>query len=76
MCVTYGRSPEMTYSGGASGNIYVWQDVTLTRTVSAHRGPCFAMHSLDKVSVLKIVILINTLTSKIHVCDWILQNES
>ncbi|XP_038072339.1 echinoderm microtubule-associated protein-like 6 [Patiria miniata] len=48
MCVSYSRSPEMTYSGGATGSIYVWQDVTLIRTVSAHQGPCFAMHSLDK----------------------------
>ncbi len=53
MCVTYGRSPEMTYSGGASGSIYVWQDVTLTWTVTAHKGPCFAMHSLDKVSIIQ-----------------------
>ncbi|XP_033122529.1 echinoderm microtubule-associated protein-like 6 [Anneissia japonica] len=48
MCVTYGRSPEMTYSGGANGNVYIWQDVTLTKTVKAHEGPCFAIHSLDK----------------------------
>lgn len=48
MCVCFGRSPEMTYSGGANGNIYHWQDTTLLTMVKAHEGPCFAMHSLDK----------------------------
>ncbi|XP_006814808.2 echinoderm microtubule-associated protein-like 6, partial [Saccoglossus kowalevskii] len=48
MCATFGKSPEVTYTGGANGAVYIWQDVTLSKTVKAHEGPCFAMHSLDK----------------------------
>ncbi|XP_077993248.1 echinoderm microtubule-associated protein-like 6 [Glandiceps talaboti] len=47
-CATFGKSPEITYTGGANGEVYIWQDVTLSKTVKAHEGPCFAMHSLDK----------------------------
>ena len=52
MCVTFGSDPLMTYSGGSSGNVYIWQELKLSKIIPAHEGPCFAMHSLDKVSVL------------------------
>lgn len=49
MCVTHGKTPEVCFSGGSDGNIFIWQDVQLVKTVKAHEGPCFAMHALDKV---------------------------
>lgn len=34
----------MTYTGAISGDVYVWQDSSLTRVVTkAHNGPVFAM---------------------------------
>ncbi|XP_072031189.1 echinoderm microtubule-associated protein-like 6 isoform X3 [Amphiura filiformis] len=48
MCVAFGSDPLVTYSGGSSGNVYIWQDLKLSKTIKAHDGPCFAMHSLDK----------------------------
>ena len=51
MCVAYGSDPLITYSGGSSGNVFIWQELKLSKTVKAHDGPCFAMHSLDKVSM-------------------------
>ncbi|XP_071834835.1 echinoderm microtubule-associated protein-like 6 isoform X3 [Apostichopus japonicus] len=48
MCVTFGKTAEMTYSGGAIGNIYIWNEFQLIKTFRAHEGPCIAMHSLDK----------------------------
>ncbi|XP_074647902.1 echinoderm microtubule-associated protein-like 6 [Tubulanus polymorphus] len=48
LCVTYGKDAETCYSGGANGEVYVWQNNTVTRTIKAHEGPCFAMHCLDR----------------------------
>ncbi|XP_064600933.1 echinoderm microtubule-associated protein-like 6 [Liolophura sinensis] len=48
MCVTHGKTAEVCFSGGSDGNIFIWQDVQLLKTVKAHEGPCFAMHALDK----------------------------
>ena len=49
LCVTYGRTPDVCYTGGSSGAIYVWVGLTLSKTIKAHEGPCFATHSLEKV---------------------------
>ena len=49
MSVAFGKDPLYAYSCGSSGSVYVWKGRTLERTVMAHQGPCFAMHSLDKV---------------------------
>ena len=48
-CLTFGRKANICYTGGANGSIYVWNGVTLEKTIKAHEGPCFSMHSLDKV---------------------------
>ena len=49
MCIAFGKSGDVAYTGGQNGNVYVWQGTTLAKTIKAHDGPCFAMHSLDKV---------------------------
>ena len=49
LCVAYGKTADICFSGGSDGNVFVWQGVTLEKTVKAHEGPVFAMHSLDKV---------------------------
>ncbi|XP_013391678.1 echinoderm microtubule-associated protein-like 6 [Lingula anatina] len=48
MCITFGKTEDVCYTGGANGEVYIWQGVTLLKTVKAHEGPCFAMHALDK----------------------------
>lgn len=49
MSVSYGRIEDLVFSGSATGDIYIWKDILLLKTVKAHDGPVFAMHALDKV---------------------------
>lgn len=37
------------FSGAATGDVYIWKEPLLLKTVKAHEGPVFAMFSLDKV---------------------------
>uniref|UniRef100_UPI00358E5FDC echinoderm microtubule-associated protein-like 5 isoform X4 n=1 Tax=Myxine glutinosa TaxID=7769 RepID=UPI00358E5FDC len=48
LCAVYGRSDDLSYSGAASGDVYVWRGVALLRTVKAHDGPIFSLHALEK----------------------------
>ncbi|BFZ11617.1 hypothetical protein BsWGS_14656 [Bradybaena similaris] len=48
MCVSFGKSADVCFSGGSDGNVFVWQGTNLQKTVKAHDGPVFAMHSLDR----------------------------
>ncbi|KAB0392183.1 hypothetical protein E2I00_008549 [Balaenoptera physalus] len=48
MCVSYGRMEDLVFSGAATGDIFIWKDVLLLKTVKAHDGPVFAMYALDK----------------------------
>lgn len=49
MCAVYGWSEEMVFSGTCSGDICIWRDMFLMKTVKAHDGPVFSMHALEKV---------------------------
>lgn len=51
MSVSYGRIEDLVFSGAATGDIFIWKDTLLLKTVKAHDGPVFAMHALDKVFV-------------------------
>lgn len=57
MCVSYGRVEDLVFSGAATGDIFIWKDVLLLKTVKAHDGPVFAMYALDKVRRVCWVIL-------------------
>ncbi|XP_061915415.1 echinoderm microtubule-associated protein-like 6 isoform X1 [Entelurus aequoreus] len=48
MSACYGRSDALVFSGAATGDVYVWKEALLLKTVKAHDGPVFAMFSLDK----------------------------
>ncbi|KAK9412191.1 echinoderm microtubule-associated protein-like 6 [Crotalus adamanteus] len=48
MSISYGRIEDLVFSGSATGDIYIWKDVLLVKTVKSHDGPVFAMHALDK----------------------------
>ncbi|MGH0154729.1 UNVERIFIED_CONTAM: hypothetical protein FKN15_028429 [Acipenser sinensis] len=48
MCVSYGRVEDLVFSGAATGDVFIWKDTLLLKTIKAHDGPVFAMYSLDK----------------------------
>ncbi|XP_051939881.1 echinoderm microtubule-associated protein-like 6 isoform X6 [Hippocampus zosterae] len=48
MSACYGRAEDSLYSGATNGDVYVWRETALVKTVKAHDGPVFAMCSLDK----------------------------
>ncbi|XP_031213616.1 echinoderm microtubule-associated protein-like 5 isoform X5 [Mastomys coucha] len=48
MCVVYGWTEEMAFSGTSTGDVCIWRDVFLVKTVKAHDGPVFSMHALEK----------------------------
>lgn len=49
LCAVYGWSEEMVFSGTCTGDICIWRDMFLMKTVKAHDGPVFSMHALEKV---------------------------
>lgn len=49
MSVCYGHSESLVFSGAATGDVYIWKEPLLLKTVKAHDGPVFTMFSLDKV---------------------------
>lgn len=49
MSACFGRSEDLVFSGATNGDIYIWRDTSLIKTIKAHDGPVFAMCSLDKV---------------------------
>lgn len=53
MCAVYGWTEEMAFSGTSTGDVCIWRDIFLVKTVKAHDGPVFSMHALEKVSNLK-----------------------
>lgn len=59
MCAVYGWSEEMVFSGTCTGDICIWRDMFLIKTVKAHDGPVFSMHALEKVSQSDFLAAIN-----------------
>ncbi|KAF3830940.1 hypothetical protein GH733_002178, partial [Mirounga leonina] len=49
MCAVYGWTEEMAFSGTSTGDVCIWRDVFLVKTVKAHDGPVFSMHALEKL---------------------------
>ena len=52
LCVAFGKTADIVYTGGGNGSIYVWVGLNLSKTIKANEGPCYAMHSLDRVCFL------------------------
>uniref|UniRef100_A0A8C8VLX9 EMAP like 5 n=1 Tax=Pelusios castaneus TaxID=367368 RepID=A0A8C8VLX9_9SAUR len=48
MCAVYGWTEEMAFSGTSTGDVCIWRDLFLIKTVKAHDGPVFSMHALEK----------------------------
>ena len=58
MSVCYGRSEGLVFSGAATGDVYIWKEPLLLKTVKAHDGPVFAMFSLDKVRTTGVCVCV------------------
>ncbi|KAK1339420.1 hypothetical protein QTO34_020103 [Cnephaeus nilssonii] len=48
MCAVYGWTEEMAFTGTSTGDVCIWRDIFLVKTVKAHDGPVFSMHALEK----------------------------
>ncbi|KAK2499867.1 hypothetical protein MC885_013840, partial [Smutsia gigantea] len=48
MCAVYGWTEEMAFSGTSTGDVCIWRDIFLVKTVKIHDGPVFSMHALEK----------------------------
>ncbi|XP_048456030.1 echinoderm microtubule-associated protein-like 5 [Rhincodon typus] len=48
MCVVYGWTDEMIFSGTSTGDVYIWKDMFIIKRIKAHDGPVFSMHALEK----------------------------
>ncbi|KAF4017713.1 hypothetical protein G4228_008523 [Cervus hanglu yarkandensis] len=48
MSAVYGWTEEMAFSGTSTGDVCIWRDIFLVKTVKAHDGPVFSMHALEK----------------------------
>jgi hypothetical protein len=49
LCVAFGSSVGVVYSGGSDGKIYHWTKSTLLTTSDAHKGPVYALGNIEKV---------------------------
>ena len=49
LCVVFGSTGGVAFSGGSNGKVYHWAKSTLTATVDAHKGPVYALGNIEKV---------------------------
>ena len=52
LCVDYGTSVGVCFTGGADGKVYHWNGRQLAKTVDAHKGPVYALQRVEKVGVV------------------------
>ncbi|CAB1335195.1 unnamed protein product, partial [Coregonus sp. 'balchen'] len=52
MCAVYGWTEEMVFSGTCTGDICIWRDMFLVKTVKAHDGPGFVTGGKDGIVAL------------------------
>ncbi|KAL5463172.1 hypothetical protein EMCRGX_G032049 [Ephydatia muelleri] len=48
LCVVYGTTGGVVFSGGADGKVYHWSKSALTTTVDAHKGPVYVLGNIEK----------------------------
>lgn len=70
MSISYGKIEDLVFSGSATGDIYIWKDVLLVKTVKSHDGPVFAMHALDKVKIVLLCNSVNQLHLFMGLCSY------
>ena len=50
LCVTYGKTGDVVYTGGTSGKVFVWEGFNLKQVIEAHQGTVLAIQTLEKVN--------------------------
>lgn len=48
LCITFGKTADLCYTGGSNGSIYVWKEQKLVKLIPAHSGPLFAIFARDQ----------------------------
>lgn len=48
MCIAFGKTADLCYTGGGNGSIYVWKDQKLVKLIPAHSGPLFAIYAHEQ----------------------------
>ena len=48
MCITFGKTADVCYTGGGNGSIFIWKDQKLLKVIQAHNGPLFAIYAYDQ----------------------------
>ncbi len=72
MCITFGKTADLCYTGGGNGSIYVWKDDKLVKLIPAHNGPIFSIYAHDQYEAYVTggkdgsIILWNSEFSQIH----------
>ena len=72
MCIAFGKQPEVCYTGGGNGSIYVWNEQKLVKLIPAHKGPVFAIYAHEQSEAFVtggkdgLIILWNAQFSQIH----------
>jgi len=75
MCIAFGKTPELCYTGGGNGSIFVWVNNKLSKMIEAHSGPIFAIYAHDQYEAYVTgggdgrIILWNSQFSQIHKYD-------
>lgn len=80
MCITFGKTPDLCFTGGGNGSIYMWKDQKLVKLIPAHNGPLFAIYAHEQWDAYVTggkdgsIILWNAQFSQIH--KYILNKKS
>lgn len=75
LCIAFGKTPNLCYTGGGNGSIYVWTNRKLTKLIEAHTGPIFAIYAHDQYDAYVTggkdgkIILWNSQFNQIHKYD-------
>lgn len=48
MCITFGKTADLCYTGGGNGSIYIWKEQKLAKLIPAHNGPIFAIYAHEQ----------------------------
>ncbi|XP_072318733.1 echinoderm microtubule-associated protein-like 6, partial [Eucyclogobius newberryi] len=48
MALVYGAAEDLVFSGSSSGDVFLWRDTRLIKTIKTHDGPVFSICALDQ----------------------------
>ncbi|CAF0889090.1 unnamed protein product [Brachionus calyciflorus] len=72
MCISFGKTPDICYTGSGTGSIFMWKENKLLKIIKAHEGPLFAIYAHEQSEAYVTggkdgsIILWNSQFSQIH----------